>query len=168
MSDTSRRIWIVIVSVSAAALFLAPACGRTTPPSVTVDTLDAWVELSQRPGFTLLDKKTLDDYFIAIYRTEAEELAYCYRWRGEGDAPDTSLAVSDDRKNNVKDAVRSEEATALNPTGSLPAGGFVHGMVVPIRQSHEGLIITVFRDNHGEPNAIPKREVYLRPVEWGK
>lgn len=170
MSSTAPwiAIGILIVTVAAGALFLALEWDRTTPPPVEVDTLDQWVALSQRPGFALLDRRSLDDYFIAIYRTEANELAYCYRWRGEGDTPDTSLAVVDDKKVPVNDADRSTNTTALNPTGPLPAGGFVHGMVIPIRQGHEGLVLTEFRDNHGTPDAIPARVVYLGSVDWTK
>jgi len=168
MSKTALWIPIVIMAVAGGALFFTPFWDRTAPPPVEIETLDAWVALSQRPGFALLDKEALDDYFIATYRTEGDELAFCYRWRGEGETPDTSLAVRDEQQDSVRCAERSDNPTALNPTGPLPAGGFVHGMVIPIRKDHEGLVITAFRDNRGEPDAIPGRSVYLSSVEWTK
>ena len=168
MSKTSLWIPIVILGVVAGAISLTPFWDRAAPPPVEVETLDAWVALSQRPGFALLDKKALDDYFMAMYRTEDDELVFCYRWRGEGEPPDTSLAVRDERQDSVRGAERSDSPTTLNPTGPLPAGGFVHGMVIPIRKDYQGLVITTFRDNHGEPDTIPSRDVYLNSVEWTK
>jgi hypothetical protein len=167
MSDTAR--WIVIavtLVVAAAAALLLPTWNEGTPPPVKIETLDAWVHLSGRPGFELLDKQADDDYFFAIYRTDANEVAFCYRWRGEGDAPKTSFAVRDERGNDVQDTGHSGNTTSLNPTGMLPAGGFVDGMVIPIRKDYEGPVLLLFRDDIGRPDTIPGRELYAKTLRW--
>lgn len=163
-------LWVVtgvVVAIAAAAMILLPTAGSAdTPPPVTIDSLEAWVEFTQRPGFELLDKQAFEDYYIAIYRTPADELAFCYRWRGEGPKPSTSLAVRDALMQNLQDAARTDERTALNATGTLPAGGFIDHMVIPIKPDHEGEVMLVFRDDVDDPGELPDREVYLRTVPW--
>ena len=157
---------IVVVTAAAAAMFLTTRWNTDAPPPVTIGTLDAWVEFSRRPGFELLDTHADEDYFIAVYRTEADELAFCYRWRGEGGKPNTSLAVHDDASHDVQDAARRGEATVLNPAGPLPGGGFVDGMVIPIRADHDGPVHVQFQDDRSEPGAIPRHEVYRKALPW--
>ncbi|MDJ0975714.1 MAG: hypothetical protein QNJ98_14735 [Planctomycetota bacterium] len=167
MNQTSIIVLLLAVAAAAAAVFLVTDSDAKSPPPVKIETLDDWVDFTQRSGFELLDKRASDDYFIAIYRTAADEVAFCYRWRGEGDEPSTSLAVRDERMESLRDGERSGETTALNDTGALPAGGFVQGMVIPIRKDYTGPVAVVFRDNRDDRDAKPDREVYLRTVTWG-
>ena len=156
----------VVVVAAAAAVFLAAPWDGETPPPVSIGTLDAWVEFSTRPGFALLDKRADDDYFIAVYRTAADEVAFCYRWRRDGEAPATSFGVRDPQGHDVQDASRRDEATELNETGPLPAGGFVDGMVMPIRRDYVGPVVLEFRDDQHAPGTIPSREVYSTTLPW--
>lgn len=168
MSSATMWVLVVVVVIAAAAgaLFLVPGWTNDTATAVTIDSIEAWQAFTARPDFTLLDEAASADYFIAVYRTEADELAFCYRWRKDDDAPDTSLDVRDENGNELKDPKRWDQTTLLNETGPLPAGGFIHGMVVPIRPDHEGTVRLVFRDNLGAPEAIPAREVYARSFAW--
>ncbi|MDJ0523033.1 MAG: hypothetical protein QNJ90_13265 [Planctomycetota bacterium] len=170
MSDST--VWVivavVVVVAAAAAFFVIPGADTEVPPPVVIETLEAWVEFTQRPGFKLLEKRALKDYFIAVYRTPADEVAFCYRWRGEGDEPSTSLGVREGGGGDLRDSGRTEDETALNPTGPLPAGGFVQGMVIPIRRDYEGDVMLIFLDNRDDRDAKPDREAFLRTVEWSR
>jgi len=132
-----------------------------------VSSLDQWVERTQRPGFVLLDKVDLEDYYICVYDTGSLEVALCYQWKHAQDEPDTSLHIQDAGNRNLQDSSRWNTRTQLNETGPIAKNAYVKGMVTPISKGYRGPIRVVFRDNHHAPDEVPARSVYEKTLDFG-
>ena len=171
MASTSNGTrWVCLIALLASVV-LVPGCGdargaRAPAALAPVTSVESWVERTSRSGFTLLDSAELDDYFIAVYRTERGEIAFCCHWRGDTTIPDNSIAVLHEAGRPVN-ARSDENTTTLNPTGPLPAGGFIHGAVMPIDPTHAGPVRVVFKDDHRNTKDVPSREVYAKTLPWG-
>jgi hypothetical protein len=141
------------------------ASGASDPTPVS--SLDQWIERTQRPGFVLLDKVELEDYYICVYDTGSFEVALCYQWKHARDEPDTSLHIQDAEHRTLQDKSRWNTPTRLNEEGPRAKHAYVKGMVMPIPQGHRGPIRVVFRDNHRAPDDVPGRSVYEKTLDFG-
>ena len=155
---------VVVVLAGAILCMFGAGDGRQSTDRVT--SLEQWEELTRRPGFALLDKADLPDYFVCVYETNAAEVAFCYRWKHTEDGPDTcSFIVRDSNGQDLQDTNRSNATTELNAVGSIPEHLYVHGMVVPIPRDHRGQIRVEFMDN--EDAEFPTRSVYAKTLHLG-
>lgn len=160
-----------LIGVAAGAIYICSSQSggdRQTHVRGQVSSLEQWIERSQRPGFTLLDKADLDEYYIGVYVTDTHEVALCYWWKLEVDEPDTSLMIRDSDDRNAQDPSRWNVATPLNATGLIPENEYVKGMVIPIDSEHRGAIQVDFQDNYGDPDAVPARTVYAKTLDFGE
>ncbi len=169
----SKPAAVILVVASLVMLGLAFVAVFGQPSSrhaelARVGTLEGWIGHTARPGFRLLDQAESEAYFVAVYLTPAREIAVCYRWRLETDAPDTSVAVRGDDGENVQDPERWDDTTPLNPTGSVSMADYLHGMVVPLREDVRGRIEIVLKDNFRKPDDIPGRIVYTQTLDLGE
>jgi hypothetical protein len=137
---------------------------RTADP---VASLDQWVERTKRPGFVLLDKVDLEDYYLCVYDTGSIEVALCYQWKHSGDEPDTSSLIQDGDGRSLQDSSRWNTQTQLNEAGPIAGNAYVKGMVTPLPQGYRGPIRVVFSDNHHAPDEAPARKVYEKTLEFG-
>ena len=137
------------------------------PSADPVSSLQQWVERTQRPGFVLLDKVDLEDYYICVYDTGSLEVALCYQWKHAQDEPDTSLHIQDADDRTLQDRSRWDTLTQLNETGPVDGHAYVKGMVTPIPQDYRGPIRVVFQDNHHSPEDVPARSVYEKTLDFG-
>jgi hypothetical protein len=173
MSKSTRTmlLGLAVLALLAGGIYLYTANVGPAPavlPADPVTSLDRWVERTQRPGFVLLDKVDLEDYYICVYDTGSREVALCYRWKSAQDEPDTSLLVKDADNRSLQDSSRWNTQTQLNETGPIAGNAYVQGMVTPIPQGYRGPIRVVFRDNHGSPDNVPARNVYEKTLDFGE
>lgn len=128
-----------------------------------IGSLAQWIELTQRPGFTLLDAGEHPDYYVSVYDTGRSEVALCYRWRHAGTGPSTlSFGVRDVDGRILHDRARAGDGTLLNEDG---AGNdvYVDAFVIPIPDAYRGEIRLELKDNGGTP--YPERLLYSKSLE---
>ncbi len=119
--------------------------------------LSAWEKHTARPGFRLLDSSQTDDYFISVYDTGKDEIAFCYRWKSANPATAAQdLGIWDVHKVELSDHNRAN-LTDLNwrrsiwlppPFSPITTGGS-DGIIYPIRPGYRGKIWISFRDDDG-------------------
>ena len=130
-----------------------------------VTSLSQWETHTARPGFRLLDSADVAHYYICVYDTGLDEIAFCYRWHGSHEERHThSLAIHDSSNQDLHDMGR-EQATSLKWTRDYGIATYAgsDGMVYPIREGYRGTIQIDFKDGDG-PNG-EYRQVYSKVLE---
>jgi hypothetical protein len=133
------------------------------------DRLSQWEKEVSRPNFRLLDSAQNADYLIAVYDTGKDEIAFCYKWVGNGPKPVThSLAIHDDQGGDLGHGA-GKPTTDLLRKRSCGVPSFLEyrqdgldGIVYPVRSGYRGSLSVAFGE--GSPKTGVTRRVYEKRI----
>jgi hypothetical protein len=136
---------VVIGILSIAAVFIY-TWTQDTPEDIPVSSIGEWEKRSRLPGFTLLDRADLPGYYVCVYDTGLDEIAFCYHQKKPEAAKRHSFAIFDSDGENLQDPARWNKTTELNRPGDTH---FIPGMVVATRTDYHGEIHVEFKEDSG-------------------
>ena len=151
----------LVIGVLSGTMITVSARAQDAPDVNRVSTIEEWEERTQLPGFTLLDRADLPGYYVCVYDTGLEEIAFCYNQKKSEDADSHSFGVYDTRGQSLQDPARWNERSDLNSHGNAY---YIAGMVVPVRPDYRGMIQIGFEadDGSGSESDYTKRLPYHR------
>ena len=127
--------------------------------------LSKWEKSTHRPGFTLLDSAEVNDYYICVYDTGLDEIAFCYQWNGSSEEPTAhSLGVNDSNNDDLHDIYR-KKTTSLRWERYYGIAVYAgcDGLVYPIKKGYRGKIRVDFTD--GDASSDKYRLVYSKELD---
>ena len=109
--------------------------------------LSEWERQSFRPGFRLLDSADASGYYICVFDTGRDEIAFCYQWHGSSEAEPRSHTLGVHGPTGDLHDLDRENPTDLSWTRNYVIASWAgsDGIVYPIKRGYRGKIRIRFR-----------------------
>ena len=124
-----------------------------------------WINDVQRPGFKLLKAAKQNGYLIAVFKTDAGDVAICSH-RLEGTALPDSLEVTDLAGNDLDDESESHRGRSFLRTLKTPDSTvrFLDGYIYPLRRPVPKKVRVIFNVGEGEAGLVPDQKTIFNEI----